>query len=145
MDVFRRAGLFDEDPLIAFSEDGEWAYRALRSGISVAYVPDAVVTHFGWRDEDERNSQYANYARSHAAFFGKYLRRFDAFIMLRSLIHLLRSARRWAQGKMAGDIEQANYAAAYLRQFVPGIVAGLKSTERPPSLSHTDNTDGLKG
>jgi GT2 family glycosyltransferase len=142
VDVFRRVGLFDEDPLIAFSEDGEWAYRALKAGVSVAYIPDAVVTHLGWRDENQRSSQYANYARSHAAFFGKRIRRFDAFIVLRALIHLLRSARRWVRGRATGDTEQATYAAAYLRQFVPGIVAGLQSTERPPSLSSSAPSEG---
>ena len=142
MNVFRRVGLFDEDPVVAFSEDGEWAYRVLRSGFNVAYIPDAVVTHFRWRDETERKIQYANYARSHAAFYGKRLRRFDAFIVLRSLIHLLRSARRWVLGKVVGDIEQVAYAGAYLREFFPGIVAGLKSTKRPPSLSDLPRNDG---
>jgi GT2 family glycosyltransferase len=144
MDVFRRVGLFDEDPVIAFSEDGEWAYRALKSGVSVAYVPDAVVTHFGWRDEQERKSQYANYARSHAAFFGKQMRKFDAFILLRSLVHLLRSARRWIQGRLAGDAEQVTYASAYLRQFVPGVIAGLRSSGRAPSLPTAAASDRSK-
>ena len=142
MSVFRRVGLFDDDPLIAFSEDGEWAYRALKSGVSVAYIPDAIVTHFGWRDANERNTQYANYAHSQAAFFGKRMRLFDAFIVLRSLIHLLRTGRRWAQGKIAGDNEQANYAAAYLRHFAPGIVAGMRSAKRPPSLPGYSRSDG---
>ena len=142
MNVFRRVGLFDDDPLIAFSEDGEWAYRALKSGVSVAYIPDAVVTHLGWRDENERNTQYANYAHSQAAFFGKRMRLFDAFIVLRSLIHLLRTGRRWARGKIAGDNEQANYAAAYLRHFAPGIVAGIRSAKRPPSLPGSSRNDG---
>ena len=78
----------------------------------------------------------------HAAFFGKRMRRFDVFIVFRSLVHLLRTARRWVRGKMAGDIEQATYAAAYLCQFAPGIVAGLRSSKRPPSLSVTSMSDG---
>ncbi|MDH3507668.1 MAG: glycosyltransferase [Gammaproteobacteria bacterium] len=134
MGVFRRVGLFDEDPCVAFSEDGEWAYRALRSGVRIAYVPDAIVTHLGWRSRDERERQYAGYARSHAAFFGKHIRRGDGFIVLRAVVHLARACRRWLTGLISADREQTAYGRAYLRYFVPGILAGLKSSNEPPSL-----------
>lgn len=134
MDVFRRAGLFDEDPCVAFSEDGEWAYRVLRHGVPIAFVPDAIVCHRGWRTFDERMAQYAGYARSHAAFFGKHLRRGDAFIALRAVLHFGRALRRWIVGVRSGDRELAANGRAYVFQFLPGLVAGIRSKLVPPSL-----------
>lgn len=135
MEVFRRAGLFDEDPCVAFSEDGEWAYRVLRHGVPIAFAPDAIVNHRGWRTLDERLQQYAGYARSHAAFFGKYVRRGDAFIALRAILHFSRSARRWIAGVMRADRELAAHGRAYVLNFLPGLIAGMRSRLTPPLLN----------
>lgn len=142
MDVFRRVGLFDEDPCVCFSEDGEWAYRALRSDIEIAFVPDVVVCHIGWRKQDQRLEQYRGYAYSHAAFFGKYLRRGDAFMLLRAGTHLLRAVRRWLSGAIGGDQELTANGRSYVLQFFPGLIAGLRSNIRPPRL-HSSQTDPI--
>ena len=137
MEVFRRVGLFDEDPCVAFSEDGEWAYRALRCGAEIAFAPDVVVSHKGWRTPDERMQQYAAYARSHAAFFGKCLRRGDAFIALRAVLHFARAVRRWILGVMRADRELAANGRAYVYYFLPGLIAGMRSKISPPCLTET--------
>ncbi len=137
MEVFRRVGLFDEDPCVAFSEDGEWAYRALRCGTEIAFAPDMVVSHKGWRTLDERMQQYAAYGRSHAAFFGKYLRRGDAFIALRAVLHFARAVRRWILGVMRADRELAANGRAYVFYFLPGLSAGMRSNVSPPCLAET--------
>lgn len=134
MDVIRHVGLFDEDPCICYAEDGEWAYRALRNNVEIAFVPDVIVYHIGWRKMDQRFDQYRGYARSHAAFFGKYLRRADAFMLLRATIHLLRSAKRWLTGVVRRDHELAVSGRSYVTQFVPGLLAGLRSSIRAPRL-----------
>ncbi len=134
LDVLRRVGLFDEDPCTRFAEDGEWAYRALRGGVNIAYEPTARVTHLGWRDPHERLGQYHGYARTHAAFFGKYLRRGDLFMAARASVHLGRSALRWLRGILRGDRELAANGRAYVTQFVPGLLDGLRSDIRPPVL-----------
>jgi GT2 family glycosyltransferase len=136
MDVIQRVGLFDEDPCICYAEDGEWAYRALRDNIEIAFVPDVVVCHIGWRKSDQRLEQYRGYARSHAAFFGKYLRRADVFMLLRATIHFIRAARRWLTGVARGDSELAANGRSYVQQFFPGLVAGLRSQIRAPRLHH---------
>ena len=82
--TFAEVGLFDDDPCIAYCEDGEWAYRALRGGIEIAFIPEARVEHRDWRSLSERETQYQNYARSQASFYGKYLRRADWFIACRN-------------------------------------------------------------
>lgn len=134
MDTLRKVGLFDEDPCIRYAEDGEWAYRALRENIEIAFIPDAVVCHIGWRKQDQRLEQYRGYARSHAAFFGKYLRRADAFMLLRATIHLARSARRWLTGIVRGDSELAANGRSYVSQFFPGLIAGFRSRIPAPRL-----------
>lgn len=124
LEVLRRVGPLDED--LAAAEDCEYAYRALRRGVPILYAPDAVVRHFGWRDAGERAGQYRGYARCLAAFYGKYLRRGDAFIALRAAVNFLRAWRRWARGVLQGDPEQAAYGKTHVREFLPGLIAGWR-------------------
>ena len=125
--VLRRVGPLDEDPCLATAEDNEFAYRALRAGVSITYDPKILVRHVGWRDAVERGAQYDRYARSLGGFFGKYLRRGDTFIALRTLVHLLRALKRWAAGRLRGDRERAANGRAYVRGLLPGLVAGWRS------------------
>ena len=134
LDVFRRVGLFEEDSVMATAEDAEFAYRALRKGISLRYEPDVVLAHFGWRDESKRVEQYRHYALSHGGFYGKYLRRGDLFILARAAGHFFRALRRWARGKLNGDAELALLGRAYCTNLLPGILAGLRSQMRPGEL-----------
>jgi GT2 family glycosyltransferase len=132
--VFRRVGLFEEDPVMATAEDAEFAYRALRRGVTLRYEPDVVVAHFGWRDEKKRVEQYQNYALSHGGFYGKYLRHGDLFILIRAVGHFYRALRRWVRGKLNGDAELALLGQAYCTNLLPGILAGLRSRMRPGEL-----------
>lgn len=121
-----RIGGLDEDPRISTAEDVEFAYRALRAGVPIRYAPEIAVTHLGWRDELQREGQYASYARSHGAFYGKYLRRGDAFIAARAILHWLRAFRRWITSTLRGDRERARYARQYVFGLFPGIRAGWR-------------------
>jgi GT2 family glycosyltransferase len=125
--VLRRIGPLDEDPCLATAEDNEYAYRALRVGVPIAYDPDIVVAHVGWRDETQRGRQYDSYARSLAGFYGKYLRRGDPFIAARTAVHLVRSLRRWITGVARGDADRAANGRAYVRGLLPGLLAGWRS------------------
>lgn len=127
VEVLRRIGPFDEDPHLATAEDNEYAYRTLRSGVPIAYDPDIVVSHVGWRVEAERLEQYDHYARSLGGFLGKYLRHGDAFIAARTAVHLSRSLRRWILGVLRGDREAAAHGRAYFRGLLPGLVNGWRS------------------
>lgn len=132
--VFKSVGLFEEDPVMATAEDAEWAYRALREGVSLHYEPDVVVTHFGWRDVAKRVEQYRHYALSHGGFYGKYLRRGDLFILARAVGHFARALRRWTRGNLRGDSELALLGRTYCLNLLPGIMAGLRSEIRPGKL-----------
>jgi GT2 family glycosyltransferase len=132
VEVARRLGPFDEDPCLRTAEDAEFAYRALRAGIPIRYVPELVVTHLAWRGDAERSEQYRSYAMSHGGFYGKYLRRGDAFIALRAGCHWLRSLRRWTTGSIRRDAERAAFGRAYAAGLLPGIVAGWRSRAGRP-------------
>ena len=134
LDIFRKVGLFEEDPVMATAEDAEWAYRALLLGVSIYYDPDVVLAHFGWRDESKRVEQYRHYALSHGGFYGKYLRRGDLFILARAAGHFFRAFRRWVRGTLNGDTELALLGWAYCANLLPGITAGLRSKMRRGEL-----------
>jgi GT2 family glycosyltransferase len=135
LDVFKTVGLFEEDPVMATAEDAEWAYRALRNGISIRYEPDVVLAHFGWRDTGKRVEQYRHYALSHGGFYGKYLRRGDLFMLARAAGHFGRALRRWVRGALAGNAELAMLGKAYCLNLLPGILAGMRSWMRPGALN----------
>jgi GT2 family glycosyltransferase len=124
-DVLNRVGLFDEDRRLRCAEDGEWAYRALRIGVPIIYKPEVRVYHYGWRDKNQRAAQYRTYARSHGAFYGKYLRKGDWFIALRVIVHHLRAFRRWLRGFTGGNWEHALSGRAYVTGLLPGIITGF--------------------
>lgn len=134
LEVFRKVGLFEEDPVMATAEDAEWSYRALRKGISIIYEPDVIVAHYGWRDVEKRMEQYRRYALSHGGFYGKYLRRADLFILMRALAHWIRAMRRWINGRLRGDLDYALIGRAYGLNLLPGILAGMRSKMRPGKL-----------
>lgn len=128
--VFQKVGFFEEDPVMATAEDAEWSYRALRKGISIMYEPDICLWHFGWRDPAKRAEQYRHYALSHGGFYGKYLRKGDLFILLRTILHFARALRRWIVGWISGNPENALNGRAYFLGLLPGIVAGFRSRFR---------------
>jgi GT2 family glycosyltransferase len=125
-DVLKRVGLFDEDQRLRCAEDGEWAYRALRSGVHIIYAPEVSVWHYGWRSPDQRDAQYRAYARSHGAFYGKYMRKGDLFIALRVIVHHSRAFRRWLRGIITGNHEQTLHGRSYATGLIPGIINGMR-------------------
>jgi GT2 family glycosyltransferase len=126
-ELFVRIGPYDEDPRVALAEDTEYAYRALRAGARLGFVPEIRVWHYAWRDAGQRERQFRGYARSHGAFYGKYLRQFDTLIAAKASIHLARACRRWIRATIAGDENLAAHGRAYTLQLVPGIIEGLRS------------------
>lgn len=141
LEVIVRVGLFDEDPRLRTAEDGEWAYRALRTGVPIVYAPEVCVRHFGWREEGARTTQYGDYARSHGGFYGKYIRQGDWFIVLRALMHHIRAFRRWIRGLITGDQEMSRLGQAYLTGLLPGMLTGMRSRNSVKSITDSQFTD----
>lgn len=130
-ELFWRVGPFDERAIVRSAEDGDWCYRALRSGIAIRYFPDAAVTHLDWRSPADLNATYRSYARSQGGFYGKHLRRLDPFIAMMIPIEYARALRRWVAGVVRRDAEQAVRGRAYLFELPAGIIAGMRSGDRP--------------
>ncbi len=126
-DLIVALGGLDGDPLSATAEDAEFAYRALRAGVPLVYEPASGVAHIDWRQGEERKAQVRSYARSHGAFYGKYLRRGDLFIGARFALHMIRAARRWTQGVVRGDTELAANGRAYVTRLPGGVYCGFRS------------------
>jgi GT2 family glycosyltransferase len=135
MEIIRRVGPFDEDPLLRnAAEDVEWGYRALKKGIPIAYAPEVAVSHFGWRVDKEKIDRLKAYAHGHGSFYGKYLRRGDLFVLLRATAHFVRALRRWIHGTITGNTDRALMGQAYCMGLIPGIVAGFRSQIRAGQL-----------
>jgi len=125
-----RLGLFDEDDILRFAEDAEWSYRALRSGVRIHFAPEVGVTHLAWRDARQRAITYRGYARSQGAFYGKYIRKGDWFILIRAIYDLLRGLWIAIRALATRNTELSAIGHAYLTQLLPGILSGLR-TRRP--------------
>jgi GT2 family glycosyltransferase len=133
--VFERVGPFDEDPRVQLAEDTEFAYRALRRGVTLVYAPEVRVWHYAWRDLSQRARQFRGYALSHGGYYGKYIRRGDMFIAAKALVHLTRSLRRWVRSTWKGNANMAAHGKAYSLYLLPGMIAGFRkrraASDRP--------------
>jgi GT2 family glycosyltransferase len=124
--VYDHVGAFDEDPRLRLAEDTEYAYRALRRGVTLMYAPEVRIWHYAWRDLGERERQFRGYARSHGGYYGKYIRKGDLFIVAKAIVHMTRSLRRWTLASWRGNENMAAHGKAYSLSLVPGIIAGLR-------------------
>jgi GT2 family glycosyltransferase len=125
-ELLKRLGSMDEHPSVRYAEDAEWSYRALRGGIPILYAPEARVGHLAWRDRVQLAGTYRRYAKSQGGFYGYYIRQGDWFIGVRAAYDLLRGPWLIARGLVTGDAELATIGGAYVRELLPGILAGLR-------------------
>lgn len=129
-----KIGLFDDDDALLTAEDCEYAYRALRSGVPIEFVPGIVVEHMGWRTPEQRTHQYRSYALSHGGFYGKYLRRRDPFIALRILRHTSRALLSLVIASIRGEPDRAEASRGQAFTIWRGISRGFRSVKQPPTL-----------
>lgn len=101
-DVLERVGPFDErfgaGARFRSAEDSDFIFRASRAGVTVAYDPTLIVTHFhGRRKVSEAERLYAGYCFGDGALYAKHGLR-DPY-PARFLYHLVRNAlREWRTG-----------------------------------------------
>jgi GT2 family glycosyltransferase len=126
--VLDRVGLLDEHPSLRVAgEDNDWAYRALRAGVPIVYEPTVVVGHVGWQDRRERTAMYRRYARGQGAFYGKYVRRGDAFIARRAIRDLVRAPWFVVRGLVTRNPDLLSMGAGAIAGLPPGLLAGLRN------------------
>ena len=85
-------GGFDE--ALRTMEDWDLGYRWVKSGRPMAYVPDLVVWHHDWRDAEEMDLVWRDYAEGVAAFYRKLVRVRDpaaGYFLARDIRDALRS------------------------------------------------------
>jgi GT2 family glycosyltransferase len=124
MSTARRIGPFDEKFFTA--EDIDWAYRALRAGIPILYAPEIVVNHFHWRSESEVNTTWREYSWGLGLFYGKYLRRGDLSMLVRTAISLFRGVKDLFFGVIKNDNNRRVNGYARMTYLLPGLLAGLR-------------------
>jgi GT2 family glycosyltransferase len=123
-----RIGYFDEHPSLRLAgEDNEWAYRALRARVPIVYDPEVVVDHIAWQDPDRRISLYRRYARGQGGFYGKHLRRRDAFILRRTLRDLARAPWLVLRGAVSRNADLLAMGVGELTGLPAGVLAGLRN------------------
>jgi GT2 family glycosyltransferase len=123
--VFQDVGPFDETELIRFCEDPEWAYRALARGHRIRYLPQITVTHLHWRDNQNMELVYRNYARSQGGWYGRQLRQGDVSFLIRLFYELMRGSKRWLLGALRGDYLRKVMGRAYVVDLLRGLAAGF--------------------
>jgi GT2 family glycosyltransferase len=130
--ILDRVGYFDEHHSLRLAgEDNDWAYRALRSGISITYDPEAIVAHRAWQGSAALPSIYRRYARGQGAFYGKHLRRGDTFIARRALRDVVRAPWLLVRALVGRNRGLLELAYGEITGLVPGIIAGLANRNGP--------------
>jgi GT2 family glycosyltransferase len=127
--LLERIGYLDEHPSLRLAgEDNEWAYRALRAGIQIVYDPDAVVSHVAWQTRGELKEVYRRYARGQGAFYGKYVRRREPFIIRRAIRDLVRAPWLVTRAALTRNQELMVMGLGELTGLPAGLFAGLRNT-----------------
>jgi GT2 family glycosyltransferase len=135
LSVLERVGYLDEHPSLRFAgEDNEWAYRALRAGVRIVYEPDIVVSHLAWQTADALPALYERYARGQGAFYGKYLRRGDLFIVRRAARDLVRAPWLLLRGVATRNRDLIAMGRGEVRGLLPGMLAGATNRARRASF-----------
>jgi GT2 family glycosyltransferase len=123
-----RIGYLDEHPSLRLAgEDNEWAYRALRAGVPIVYDPEIVVAHLAWQKRDRLTELYRRYAKGQGSFYGKYVRRGDAFILLRTVRDLARAPWLVLRGTIERNAELLAMGKGELTGLPTGLLAGLRN------------------
>jgi GT2 family glycosyltransferase len=131
LEILERVGFLDEHPSLRYAgEDNEWAYRALRAGVSIVYDPDVTVSHLAWESREALPRLYERYARGQGAFYGKYLRRGDLFIARRVVRDVIRAPWLLGRGLLTMNRDLIAMGRGEVLGLVPGILAGVRNRGR---------------
>ena len=132
--VFLAVGKFNElfgpGAVLPSNEDGELAYRLIRSGIKILYSPRLVVFHSGWRGKKDNRQLKLSYAHGQGGIAGYYLRQGRILFGWHILLIFLQKLRRLALGLLLADQERIKDGAIHLKGIAAGFLKGLSI--KPP-------------
>lgn len=134
--AFEAVGGFDErlGPGTRFpaAEDNDLAYRLLKAGYRIDYVPEAAVVHRAWRPGATYRAMRWNYGRGQGAFYAKHLGARDTrtlrWLIQNALRHLSQARRRWpANRRLAtGDLAYLGGLLTGAAEWLLGRAAGSR-------------------
>ena len=120
--VFEQVGPFDErlgaGALFASAEDNDWGYRLLEAGCEIAFVPEAVVVHYGTREGRDLLTLDWAYGRGQGAFYAKHMSLTDRHMLGRFRRDASKRARRVAR------IVRGNRHGVREGIYLAGLVSG---------------------
>ncbi len=127
--VFARIGLFDpkfgKGTRIGSFEDIDLLYRALKSGLKIAFSPRALVYHdHGRRAKDSVESVNDEYVKGRGAFYCKHILRGDKQILKLSYWEILRLVRNHGSGSSPAGLQIK--ATRLLRKLLAGAAYQLR-------------------
>jgi len=117
--------LFGPGGLFKSNNDGELAYRLIRSGVKIFYAPELVVYHSSWRGTKNNNLLRSNYAFGLGAFAGYYSRGGDLSLTAHILFKLLLKFRRLLLGLIMADNDRITDGYIHLHGILSGFIKGF--------------------
>lgn len=116
---------FGPGALFRNNDDGDLAYRLVRGGLGVLFVPELVVYHSGWRLGVDNDDQLLEYCHSLGAFAGYYLRRGQPRPALFLTKKGLFKSRQLVAGLFVGNAAKVGEARIQLRGLRGGFFQGF--------------------
>jgi hypothetical protein len=86
-----------------------------------------VVSHVAWQGRGEMKEVYRRYARGQGAFYGKYVRRGDPFIVTRAIRDLVRAPWLVTRAALTRNPELMAMGLGELTGLPAGLLAGLRN------------------
>jgi GT2 family glycosyltransferase len=130
-EVFRSLGGFDEGlgagTAFPSAEDTDFVYRALRKGLRLRYVPEAIVYHEQWRSPEEAASVERGYGLGLGAFLIAHARQGDLYaagLVPRIIWHL--GLRPVWTGLVRRRWDQVRSGWRYLHMLPAGMIKGAR-------------------
>jgi GT2 family glycosyltransferase len=106
------------------AEDNDLGFRLLEAGYRICYVPEAVLYHRAWRNEQDYLPLRWSYGRGQGAYCAKHLSLTDRYMMWRMVHHV----KNHSMGFIRGVCRQPRLAygdGIYLIGFLSGAIGWL--------------------
>ena len=146
--AFAAAGGFDErlgpGTPTRSCEDVDIAYRLLRRGYRLRYVPDAVVFHDQWRTTEEAIAVETGYGFGMGAFLGKQFRAGDLYAAwLLFWVYGVWGVRPFVGGLRRRSASETRHGRLHLLAIPRGLWYALRRfpSNQPPPVIATATTD----
>lgn len=148
--AFDRLGGFDEGlgagSRFCSAEDTDLVYRAMRLGMLLRYLPNAVVVHEQWRTVDEAALVERGYARGLGAFLVGHARRGDLYALgLFARFSYWLGWRPLITGLVRRRPARIRNGQTYLGGLTAGMIAGFRRVPEVPAPRSVNDSPPAQG